>query len=264
MPASFSGAAIRRIVIEQSYRAGVGHIGSGLSVSDLLAVLYSDVLRADGPDDPERDRFVLSKGHAALALLAALWLRRWIDDEQLDSFCGDDTLFGVHPEHEAPGIDFSTGSLGHGLSMAVGAALGARIQGSERRCYVLLSDAECNSGALYEAAMFAAHHGLSNLTAIVDVNGQQATGYTRDVIDLGSTSRIWAAFGWQVIELDGHDEKTLREALTAPHENLPRVLVAHTVFGKGVPFMESRIEWHYLPMTADQYREALRHLDGAG
>ena len=172
---------IRRIVIEQSKRANVGHIGSSLSVADILGTLYAGVLQGGGPADPERDRFVLSKGHASLALYAALHETGVIDADELASFCVDGSRLGTHPDHVLPGVDFSTGSLGHGLSLATGSALAARLSGSPRRTFVLLSDAECNEGSVWEAVMFAAHHRLGNLVAIVDVNGQQALGYTRDV-----------------------------------------------------------------------------------
>src|SRR6188474_452255 len=160
---------IRRIILGQSRRANVGHIGSALSVADILAVLYHDVLRIPKPRDPERDRFILSKGHAALALYAALSLRGWLNAADLETYCGDGSLLGVHPEHQLCGVDFSTGSLGHGLSLGAGAALAARLQRSPRRAFVLVSDAECNEGSVWEAIMFAAHHHLSNLIAIVDL-----------------------------------------------------------------------------------------------
>src|SRR5262245_46945861 len=158
---------IRRTILEQSKRANVGHIGSALSIAEIIAVLYEKFLKVKDPADPERDRFVLSKGHASLALYAALALRGFVPKEQLNTFCGDATFLGVHPECELPGIDFATGSLGHGLPMAAGAALAGRLQESSRRAVALLSDAECNEGSTWEAVMFAAHHQLSNLIAIV-------------------------------------------------------------------------------------------------
>jgi transketolase len=219
----------------------------------------------DEPDDPDRDRFVLSKGHAALALYAALHLRGWIDHGALDEYCGDGTLLGTHPEREQQGIDFSTGSLGHGLPMATGAALAARLQGSPRRAFVLVSDAECNEGSLWEAAMFAAHHELANLFAIVDLNGQQALGYTKDVLDLSPLVERWRAFGWDAHEVDGHDPGAIEAAIAGADTAAgpPHVLVARTVFGHGVSFMESEIKWHYLPLTDDEYDRALEELEQA-
>ena len=160
---------IRRIVLEQSKRAHVGHIGSALSIADLVAALYANVLRIRDPHDSDRDRFVLCKGHAALAVYAALFLKGWIDKAEMNTYCGDGSMLGVHPEHTLPGVDFCTGSLGQGLSMGVGSALASRMQRSGRRVFALVSDAECNEGALWEAAMFAAHHELTNLVAIVDL-----------------------------------------------------------------------------------------------
>lgn len=253
--------AIRRTIVDRSWHAGVGHIGSALSIADLVAVLHGGVLRGD-PDDSERDRFVLSKGHAALALYAALLERGEIDAAELERFCGDGTVFGTHPEHVARGIDFTTGSLGHGLSFGAGAALAARLQGSKRRAFVLLSDAECNEGSVWEAVMFAAHHRLGNLVAVVDCNGQQALGHTRDVLDLSPLLERWQAFGWDAVEADGHDHGELRTALegfdTSPGR--PHVLVARTTFGHGVSFMEGLVKWHYSPLSADEYSAAIAEL----
>ena len=241
-------------------RAHVGHIGSALSVTDIIASLYGDVLRICAPDDPDRDRFILSKGHAALALYGALALRGFISGEQLDTFCADESLLGVHPEHVVPGVDFCSGSLGHGLSYGAGAALAERMQGSDRRIFVLMSDAEANEGSVWEAAMFAAHHALGSLTAIIDLNGQQALGYTKDICHIPNMAERWRAFGWDADECDGHDVRALVTAMKRDVGGRPRLVVARTTFGKGVSFMEGRIEWHYLPMTADQYRQALAEI----
>jgi transketolase len=256
---------LRRLILERSFAARVGHIGSALSVAEILVALYGEVLRIADPEDPDRDRFVLSKGHAALALYGALFLRGWLSAAELDSFCQDGTLLGVHPEHHLRGVDFSTGSLGHGLSIGAGAALAARLDGSRRRVFVLVSDAECNEGALWEAAQFAAHHRLSRLTVIVDANGQQALGYTRDVLDLEPLADRWRAFRWEVREVDGHDVGGLARTLQeAPGDGVaPRAVIARTVFGKGVSFMESRIKWHYWPMSDEEFAQALREVDPA-
>jgi transketolase len=257
---------IRRAVVDESMRAGVGHIGSALSIADLLAALYGEVLEIEEPADADRDRFVLSKGHAALGLYAALAATGRIDPALLSTYCGDGSMLGAHPEHVLPGVDFSTGSLGQGLSIAAGAALAAQRQGSARRAFALLSDAETNEGSIWEAAMFAAHHRLANLVALIDVNGQQALGYTRDVLDPGPPARDrWAAFGWDVHEVDGHDP----DGIAALVEQLdvrsgpPHVLLAQTVFGRGVSFMESKIEWHYLPLEAQTHRQAISELEAA-
>jgi transketolase len=257
---------IRRSVIEQSMRAHVGHIGSALSIADLMAALYGEVLDVAAADDPDRDRFILSKGHAALALYAALHATGRLSDAELDSYCADGSLLGGHPELALSYVDFATGSLGHGLPVAAGAALGARLAGSSRRVFVLMSDAECNEGSVWEAVMFAAHHRLANLVAIVDVNGQQALGYTHDVINLDPLAVRWSAFGWDVHEVDGHDPGGVAERIAgfSTARGAPHVLLARTTFGKGVSYMESRIAWHYWPMDEDQYAEALRELERAG
>lgn len=256
---------IRRIVLEQSRRAHVGHIGSSLSIADILAALYGQVLNIPAADHPERDRLVLSKGHAALALYAALHARGLLSEDALNTYCADASQLGVHPEHVLRGVDFSTGSLGQGLSFGVGAALAARLQQSSRRVFVVLSDAECNEGALWEAVMSAAHHQLGSLIAILDLNGQQAFGYTDDVLCLSPMAARWQAFGWDVHEVDGHDPDAMAALIarlpggkTAPH-----VLIARTTFGKGVSYMENQIRWHYLPMSEEQYAQARAEVEAA-
>jgi transketolase len=251
------GQNIRKIILQQSKRAHVGHIGCSLSIADIIGVLYKDVIRVPDASDPDRDRFVLSKGHAALALYAALALKGLIPAEQLDTFCADNSLLGVHPEYVLPGVDFSTGSLGQGLSMGAGAAMAARLQGSSRQVYVVLSDGECNEGSVWEGVMFAAHHRLANLTAIIDLNGQQAFGYTKDVMDLNDMTGRWRAFGWDAVEVDGHDTEALRSAILDNRVDAPRAVIARTVFGKGVSFMERQIKWHYMPLTDAEYEQAL-------
>jgi transketolase len=270
---ALSPVQMRRIILHQSKRANVGHIGCCLSVVEILGALYGNVLRIEHPDDPERDRFILSKGHAALALYAALHLKGWVTKAQLNTFCGDDSLLGVHPESVLPGVDFSTGSLGQGPCIAAGAALAARLQGSPRRVFCLISDGECNEGSVWEAAMFAAHHGLSNLTVIADINGQQAYGLTRDVCEPGKIAQRWEAFGWEAREVNGHSVEALAAALNEPGAGPPRVLLAKTVFGKGVWFMEQgipltqqhlgvqAINWHYLPMSDAEYEIAISGLE---
>jgi transketolase len=260
-----SGAAVRRVILEQSKRANVGHIGSALSVADIMAALYSGILRIPGAADGERDRFVMSKGHAALALYAALHLSGRLDQAELNTFCADDSHVGVHPQHSLAGVDFTTGSLGMGLSVAAGAALAARLQGSRRLAYALLSDAECNEGSVWEAAMFASHHRLASLVAIIDLNGQQAFGYTRDVLDLAPMAEKWRAFGWDVHEIDGHDLDGLKATFSQLDHSAgpPHVLIARTIFGRGVSFMEGLIKWHYSPMSDEDYAKALAEVGGA-
>lgn len=260
---NISSYQIRRIILDQSKRAHVGHVGCALSIADIIVALYANVLRIRDPEDADRDRFILSKGQAALALYAALFLRGWLTEENLSTFCGDGSLLGVHPEHARRGVDFSTGSLGHGLSMGAGAALAARLQGSSRRVFVLVSDAECNAGSLWEAVMFAAHHHLSNLIAIVDLNGQQALGYTDQVLNLNPMAERWRAFDWDVHEVDGHNVMEITKTIVGldTTSGSPHVLIAHTVFGKGVSYMEGQIKWHYWPMSDEEYQQALDEIE---
>jgi transketolase len=252
---------IRTSIIEESYRASVGHIGSALCIADVLAVLFGRTLRLN--DHEDRDRLILSKGHAALGLYAALEATGAMSAQELATFGTDGTPLGAHPEHVVPGIDFSTGSLGHGLSIGAGAALAARMDRSPRRAYVLVSDAELNEGSLWEAVMFAAQQQLGRLVVILDLNGQQALGYTKDVIDLEPVADHWAQFGWSVDEVDGHDLEALTRALEvdAGATGKPRLVIAQTTFGKGVSYMENRIEWHYLPMSDEHFAQAIEELD---
>jgi len=256
---SITSQFIRRVVLEQSMRAHVGHIGSALSIADMVAALYSDVLHIGHPRDPDRDRFILSKGHAVLAVYAALYARGWITDRELNTYCTDGTLLGVHPEHVLTGIDLSTGSLGQGLSVGAGAALAARLDKSDRRVFVLVSDAECNEGSQWEAVHFAAHHQLSNLVCLIDLNGQQALGYCKDVMRLPDMAGRWKMAGWDVHAADGHNREELVRTLSSLHvkKGPPHVVIAKTVFGKGVSFMENQIKWHYWPMSEQDYRQAM-------
>ena len=254
---------IRKAILEQAMRAQVGHIGSALSIADIIAVLYNKILRKPGTNDIQRDRFILSKGHAALALYAALCLKGVFPKDILETYCADNSFLGVHPEHVLEGVDFSTGSLGRRLSFGAGAALAARLQHSSRRVFVLVSDAECNEGALWEAVAFAAHHHLSNLIVIVDTNGQQAFGYTSEVLNLEPLAKKWEVFGWNAQEIDGHDTAKLSSTLEGLEttDEKPHVLIAKTIFGKGVSYMHRQIKWHYLPMSAQDYHTAITEIE---
>ena len=181
----------------------------------------------------------------------------------LATYCSNDTLLPVHPERLLKGVDFGTGSLGMGISYATGAALAAKLQNSQRRVFVLVSDAECNEGIVWEAAMFAAHHKISNLYVIIDLNGQQALGYTQDVLDSAPLAEKWEAFGWQVKDVDGHSPEEIKSVIQSCEQNLtrPHVLIARTTFGKGVSFMENKIKWHYWPMSMEEYRVALENVE---
>ena len=259
-----SPSNIRKIILDQAKRANVGHIGSALSVADIIATLYFEVMKISDLTDPDRDRFVLSKGHAALALYATFFLKDWITSEMLDTYCSDNTFLGVHPERALKGVDFGTGSLGMGISYAAGAALAAKMQNSNRRVFALVSDAECNEGIVWETAIFAAHHKISNLYVIIDLNGQQALGHTQDVLDTSPLGKKWESFGWQVKDVDGHSREEIINAIQSCDDELtrPHVLIAHTIFGKGVSFMENKIKWHYWPMSKEEYELALQNVEG--
>lgn len=257
------GQLIRQHILRQSRRANVGHIGSCLSIVELL-IAIEQVISVPSPTHADRDRMVLSKGHAALALYGALCVRGVLSEKDLESFFQEGTHFGVHPEIGVPGIDFATGSLGQGLGVAAGAALAAKLQDSARKVFVIMSDAEMNEGSVWEAAMFAAQHRLGNLAALVDVNGQQAFGFTKDVLNLHPLANKWQEFGWAVHEVDGHDVPQLVETLQALSPvGPPHVILAKTTFGKGVSYMEGEIPWHYLPMNEEQFAQAMREVGGA-
>ena len=255
--------ALRRWIIEESLAANVGHVGSALSIVDIMAALWAGTLRAPGTTDEDRDRFILSKGHAALALYAALRFRGILDEATFRTFCRDGSLLGVHPHHDVPGVDVSTGSLGLGLSVGCGLAHGLALKGLPSRVYVLLSDAECNEGQVWEAAMFAAHHGLANVVAVVDLNGMQALGSTYDILAL-DMPRLWSTAGWDTVAVDGHDMSALLAAFHRPSTGRPTAVIARTVLGKGVSFMEGRLEWHYRNLTPALAQQALAELEAQG
>ncbi len=259
---TITGKTIRRLILEQSKRAHVGHIASALSIADIIAVLVDGVLSQIGSTARDRDRFVLSKGHASLALYAALYCKGILTLAELNTYCADGSLLGTHPEHLLPGVDFCTGSLGQGLSFGAGAALAARMQGSRRRVVVLASDAELNEGSTWEAAMFASHHYLSQLTLIIDANGQQAMGMTDRVLQLEPLAERWRSFGWDTDEVDGHSVTALNQVLLpCADRTQPHVVIARTQAGSGVSFMEKQVKWHYLPMSDAEYARAQAEIE---
>jgi transketolase len=252
--ASLTSVCVRRSILEQSKRANVGHIGSALSITDILVALYSRVLDADS------DVFILSKGHAALALYCVFEQLGVIDHETLDTYCGDGTYLGVHPEYALAGVTFSTGSLGHGPSLGAGVALAKRVASRPGRVFVLMSDAELNEGSVWEAFMFAGHHKLDHLCVILDNNGQQALAPTAEVIDLSRIADAVQSLGWECLQVDGHDVEGLVHALQKEGAGAPRFVIADTVAGKGVSFMERQVKWHYLPVSEEQYAQAMGEL----
>lgn len=252
--------AIRRHALRMTHRAGSSHIGGCLSLADILAVLYCRALRVDParPDWPARDRVVLSKGHATAVLYAALAERGFFPAARLEEYCVDGSALTGHVNHAGvPGVEVSTGSLGHGLAIACGMALAGRAAATPYRAFALLSDGECDEGSIWEAALFAPHHRLGNLTAIIDANGIQSFGHVSEVLDLEPLADKWRAFGWRVAEVDGHDLAALEDALGGPQGERPLAVIARTVKGKGVDFMEDKLLWHYRSANAEELARAL-------
>jgi transketolase len=241
-------------LLQMHYESGVGHIGGNLSCLDILMTLYHEVLQA-------KDAFVLSKGHAAGAVYVTLWSVGALSDDDLRSFHKDGTRLSGHPPLRGiPEILFATGSLGHGLSLSCGLALARKLKQEPGHVFCLMSDGEWNEGSNWEALIFLKHHRLDNLTLIVDLNGLQGMGPTRDIADLAPLAAKFRVFGLPTVEVDGHDCASLEAALRQ-RDSDPIAIVANTIKGKGVSFMENRFEWHYFPIGEEQYRQAILELD---
>ncbi len=249
-------AALRRAdALALIHHAGAGHIGGAMSSLDILSVLYYGVLRIDpvNAKDPARDRFLLSKGHSVEGLYALLADLGFMEKTELATFCAAGSRLLGHPSVKVPGVEMNTGALGHGLPVGVGLALGAKRTGQPYRTYVLMGDGEQAEGSVWEAAMAGARYGLDNLTAIIDRNGLQISGTTEEVMALEGLAAKWRAFGWAVTELNGHDHAALLQYFTqVPEPGKPRLLVARTVKGKGLPFAEGKKEWHHKVPTDEQ------------
>jgi transketolase len=258
-------AQLRGKVIEMSHAAQAAHLASSLSCADVVAAAYWHVLNIDArePKHPLRDRFILSKGHAAAALYASLAMKGFFPIEELDTYCKDGGRLAEHPPANLlPGVEAATGSLGHGLPLGCGMALSGRIKGESFRVFALLSDGENNEGSVWEAAMFAAAQKLENVCVIVDYNKWQATARSNETLMLAPLADKWRAFGWDACEIDGHDVGALAEAMQrVPNgSGMPVALIAHTVKGKGVSFMEDDNNWHYRAPTADEVVKARKEL----
>jgi len=257
--------ALRRAVVTMVYGAGSGHCGGSLSAADLVAALYFHQMRIDPtrPDWPDRDRFILSKGHAAPVLYAALAQRGFFPESELATLRQLDSRLQGHPDRtKTPGCDMTAGALGHGISVGVGLALAARLDGASYRTYVMLGDGEIQAGVVWEGAMEAAKFGLDNLTAILDFNGVQLDGMVADVMPVEPVVDKWRAFGWHVLEIDGHNLRQILDALDeVPKRHArPTVIVAHTIKGKGVSYMENKSTWHGRAPTKEQYELAMAEL----
>lgn len=256
---------MRQRVIQMSHQAGTPHLGSALSCLDILVAAYWTALRIDpaNAQDPDRDRFILSKGHAASAWYAVLAERGFFPKSLLQTFGQEGAPLAEQPAPAcAPGVELATGSLGHGLPVGVGMAMAGRMRGADYRVFVCLSDGECNEGTVWEAALFAAGQRLDRLVVIVDYNKWQATGRSNEVMSLASLRDKWSAFGWSAHEVDGHNMAALVAALARVPDGSgqPIALVAHTVKGKGVSFMEDDNNWHYRIPKAEEVAEAARQL----
>lgn len=252
---------LRTTIIRMLEYSRRGHLGSAFSLIEILRVLYDDILRYD-PKNPEwvdRDRCILSKGQGCLALYVLLADKGFFPEEELWKFCKSDGILGGHPEHKVPGVEASTGSLGHGLSIGIGMALNANYEKSDYRTFVIIGDGESNEGSIWEAAMCAGKHRLSNLTVLVDYNKHQSYGSTFEIQDLEPFADKWRSFGFATAEVDGHSVDELRTLMASlPLEsNRPSAIICHTIKGKGVDFAENNMEWHHKNRVTDEEIQAL-------
>jgi transketolase len=258
---------VRRHVVEMTHLGKSSHVGSALSVVDILAVLYRDILNVNSLDPKwsNRDRFILSKGHAGAAVYATLAELGFFSIEELKTHYQNGSKLSGHVSHkDIPGVELSTGSLGHGLNVGTGMALAAKMDKADWRTFVVLSDGECDEGSTWEAALFAAHHGLDQLVVVIDYNKIQSLAPVKDTLDLEPFKDKWESFGWYVEEVDGHDHGALRECLNnIPFNNggKPNLVIAHTTKGKGVSFMENKVLWHYRTPQGVEYDLALKELN---
>ncbi|NIA11052.1 MAG: transketolase [Nitrospiraceae bacterium] len=258
---------IRKYVIDSIYRAGSGHPGGSLSIADIISCLYFHEMRHDpkNPGWPDRDRFVLSKGHACPALYAALAMSGYFPVGELKNLRKTGHFLQGHPcMNKIPGVDMSTGSLGQGLSVGVGMAIAGKLDKKDYRVFVMLGDGELDEGQVWEAAASASHHSLDNLIAILDRNGLQIDGHTEEILNLESIPWRWRAFGWDVIEIDGHNIEEILDAIHEADKNdKPTLIIAYTIKGKGVSFMEGSLSFHGKPPSDEQYVKAMSELNQA-
>jgi transketolase len=256
---------IRKLSLKMVYQAKASHIGGSLSMADILAVLYSDFLNHDpsDPHNPGRDRFLLSKGHACTGLYAILALKGFFPIEDLSHYAKDGSLLISHTNHLVPGVEISAGSLGHGLPVSCGLALAAKRKKTTWKTYCLISDGELDEGSNWESILIAPQLKLDNLILIVDYNKIQSLGSVKDVIELNPLAEKFDAFRWETYEIDGHDHQALKNVFSKIHNlnSKPKVIIAHTVKGKGVSFMEDKLLWHYKSPSEDQLIAAIKELD---
>lgn len=260
--------SIRKHALEMTSKAGSSHIGSCLSIADILAVLYQEILNVDPSrvNDPDRDRFILSKGHAGAAVYATLAECGFFPVSKLQTHYQNGSDLSGHVSHKGiPGVELSTGSLGHGLPVGGGMALGAKMDNRPFRVFVLMSDGECDEGSNWEAIMFAAHHKLDNLIAVVDYNKIQSLDTVANTLALEPFADKWRSFGWSVVEAEGHNHASLKSALSSAPvtKDKPTVIIAHTTKGKGISFMENSVLWHYRTARGEEFEAAMKELEMA-
>jgi len=256
---------LRKTIVHTLNEAGRGHLGPAFSIVEIVRTLYDDVMRYKPGDPawPGRDRFILSKGHGCVALYTILADKGFIPHEKLMGLCKFDGMLGGHPESDIPGVEASTGSLGHGLSIGIGMALSARYKKYDYRVFVLLGDGECNEGSVWEAALSASKHKLTNLVAMVDYNKSQAYGFSSEVLDLEPFADKWRSFGFFVTEINGHDMDQLRGAIGKASDDKPTCVICHTVKGKGTSLTENNMVWHHKnKISEEELRQVLEGLGG--
>lgn len=246
-----------------AYKAKASHMGGNFSIADAISVLYTDVVNIDpkNPDDADRDRVVLSKGHCCAIMYALLAEKGFFSEEELEHFGEDGSMLCCHISKKVPGVELSSGSLGHGAAVAAGMALNGKLNNKNYHVYAICGDGECDEGSIWEMVMFAGQHKLDNFTVIIDANKMQAMGDTEDIIDLQPITEKWKLFGWTAIDVDGHNHDELRTAFSASHEGKPKVIVCNTIKGHGVSFMENSLWWHYQIPFDDYYPKAIEELN---
>lgn len=255
---------VRKKSLEMVFQAGASHIGGALSVTDILSVLYTDILKFDpvNPKHPDRDRLVFSKGHCCTALYTVLAIKGFFDVEKLKEYGKDGSLLTSHTSHYIPGIEISAGSLGHGFPISCGLAVAAKRKLQNHKIYCIVGDGEMDEGSNWEALLFGAHHELDNLCLIIDYNKLQGLGNTNEVLNLEPLKEKMLSFGWECLEIDGHNHEEIKAAFSHFLKNQkPTVIIAHTVKGKGVSFMENKVLWHYKSPKIDEFNEAITEIE---
>ena len=261
----FESQKLRKTILEMAYAGSTVHIACAFSIVEILAVLYRSHLNLGNgkPEYPLRDYLVLSKGHGVMAQYACMLELGWLTDTDIQNYFSDGTTLKGLSDAHVSGLEVSSGSLGHGLSVGVGLALGAKRHQTQQKCFAIVGDGELNEGAIWEALMFASHFKLDNLMVIVDANGYQAMGSTQEVMDMGNITAKFIAFGFDTLEIDGHDEHLLDQTISKlmnMQSGKPKAIIANTVKGKGISFMEADNRWHYTRLTPETYQNAIAEL----